>query len=74
MIPCAPAQLTRSTWEAQAVLLGKDAPNLPPAVISKLIAEWQGEYERGPYAPAAIVADAKKKSEPKNPPKDTPPK
>ena len=25
--------------------LGKDAPNLSPAVISRLTAEWQGEYE-----------------------------
>ncbi len=32
--------------EALAVLLGKDAPNLSPAVISRLTAEWQGEYER----------------------------
>ena len=27
-----------------AALLGKDAPNLSPAVISRLTAEWQGEY------------------------------
>lgn len=27
-------------------LAGKDAPNLSPAVISRLTAEWQGEYER----------------------------
>jgi len=32
--------------EALASLLGKDAPNLSPAVISRLTAEWQGEYER----------------------------
>jgi len=32
--------------EALTVLLGKDAPNLSPAVISRLTAEWQGEYER----------------------------
>jgi len=32
--------------EALAALLGKDAPNLSPAVISRLTAEWQGEYER----------------------------
>ena len=31
--------------EALAGLLGKDAPNLSPAVISRLTAEWQGEYE-----------------------------
>jgi putative transposase len=29
-----------------AALLGNDAPNLSPAVISRLTAEWQGEYER----------------------------
>src|ERR1700704_2834133 len=28
--------------EALAALLGKDAPNLSPAVISRLTAEWQG--------------------------------
>jgi putative transposase len=32
--------------EALAALLGKDAPNLSPAVISRLTAEWQTEYER----------------------------
>jgi putative transposase len=32
--------------EALAALLGEDAPNLSPAVISRLTAEWQGEYER----------------------------
>src|SRR5712692_7024905 len=32
--------------EALAALLGKDAPNLSPAVISRLTAEWQGEYKR----------------------------
>lgn len=32
--------------EALAVLLGKEAPNLSPAVISRLTAEWQVEYER----------------------------
>src|SRR3989440_1988961 len=32
--------------EALAALLGKDAPNMSPAVISRLTAEWQGEYER----------------------------
>src|SRR3977135_1380742 len=32
--------------EALAALLGKDAPNLSPAVISRLTAEWQGEDER----------------------------
>jgi transposase-like protein len=29
-----------------AALLGKDARNLSPAVISRLTAEWQGEHER----------------------------
>src|SRR5262245_14306226 len=32
--------------EALTALLGKDAPNLSPAVISGLKAQWQGEYER----------------------------
>jgi transposase-like protein len=32
--------------EALAALLGKDAPNLSPAVISRLTTEWQGEHER----------------------------
>ncbi|MCA1530804.1 IS256 family transposase [Bradyrhizobium yuanmingense] len=32
--------------EALTALLGKDAPNLSPAVISRLTAVWQGEYER----------------------------
>jgi putative transposase len=32
--------------EALAALLGQDAPNLSPAVISWLTAEWQGEYAR----------------------------
>lgn len=31
--------------EALAALLGKDAPNLSPAVISRLTAEWQADYE-----------------------------
>ena len=31
--------------EALAALLGEDAPNLSPAVISRLTAEWQAEYE-----------------------------
>jgi putative transposase len=31
---------------ALAALLSQDAPNLSPAVISRLTAEWQGEYER----------------------------
>ena len=32
--------------DALTALLGKDAPNLSPAVVSRLTAEWQGEYER----------------------------
>jgi len=32
--------------EALAALLGKDAPNLSPSVITRLTAEWQAEYER----------------------------
>jgi transposase-like protein len=32
--------------EPMAALLGQNAPNLSPAVISRLTAEWQGEYER----------------------------
>src|ERR1700726_349807 len=32
--------------DALAALLGKDAPNLSPAAISRLTAEWHGEYER----------------------------
>jgi transposase-like protein len=32
--------------EALAALLGQEAPNLSPAVICRLTAEWQGEYER----------------------------
>jgi len=32
--------------EALGALLGKEAPNLSPAVISRLTAEWQTEYER----------------------------
>lgn len=31
--------------EALAALLGKDAPNLSPAVISRLTAEWKAEYD-----------------------------
>ena len=31
--------------EALAALLGKDAPNLSPAVIARLTAEWQAEYD-----------------------------
>jgi Transposase and inactivated derivatives len=32
--------------EALAALLGKDAPNLSPSVVSRLTSEWQNEYER----------------------------
>lgn len=31
--------------EARAALLGKEAPNLSPAVITRLTAEWQAEYD-----------------------------
>ncbi len=36
--------LDRDFQEALAALLGKDAPNLSPAVISRLTAGWRGEY------------------------------
>jgi len=32
--------------EALAALLGKDAPNLSPSVISRLTAEWQADFDR----------------------------
>ena len=32
--------------EALSAILGAEAPNLPPGVISRLTAEWQKEYER----------------------------
>jgi len=32
--------------EVLSALLGKEAPGLSPAVISRLTAEWSGEYER----------------------------
>src|SRR5215217_3781630 len=32
--------------EVLAALLGKDAPNLSPAAITRLTGEWQSEYER----------------------------
>jgi transposase-like protein len=32
--------------EALAALLGKDAPNLSPSVISRLTGEWQQDYDR----------------------------
>jgi putative transposase len=32
--------------EALSALLGKDAPNLSPAVVGRLTAEWQTDYER----------------------------
>src|SRR6185312_11406541 len=31
--------------EALSAILGKDAPNLSPAVISRLTAEWQTDYD-----------------------------
>lgn len=32
--------------EALSALLGPDAPNLSPSVVSRLTGEWQGDYER----------------------------
>ncbi len=32
--------------EALAAILGKDAPNLSPSVISRLTGEWQQDYDR----------------------------
>jgi transposase-like protein len=32
--------------EALAALLGRDAPNLSPSVVTRLTGEWQAEYER----------------------------
>ena len=32
--------------EALTALLGRDAPNLSPSVVSRLTAEWQAEYAR----------------------------
>ena len=32
--------------EALAAILGKDAPNLSPSVVSRLTGEWQQEYDR----------------------------
>jgi hypothetical protein len=29
--------------EALAALLGRDAPNLSPSVVTRLTSEWQGE-------------------------------
>ena len=37
---------TGDMQEALAALLGKDAPNLSPAVLAKLKAGWQEEYQR----------------------------
>jgi putative transposase len=36
---------TGAFQEALAALLGKDAPNLSPAVIARLTAEWQADYD-----------------------------
>src|SRR3982074_2397901 len=33
--------------EVLTALLGKDAPNLSPAVIARLKGEWENEYQRG---------------------------
>jgi hypothetical protein len=37
---------TGDLQEALAALLGKDAPNVSPAVLARLKAGWQEEYER----------------------------
>jgi putative transposase len=37
---------TGAFQDALAALLGKEAPNLSPSVISRLTGEWQAEYER----------------------------
>src|ERR1700729_1341890 len=34
-----------ATSEALTALLGKDAPNLSPAVITRLTAQWQADYD-----------------------------
>jgi putative transposase len=31
--------------EAVTALLGKDAPNLSPAVVARFTAEWQADYD-----------------------------
>jgi putative transposase len=36
---------TADFQEALAALLGKDAPNLSPAVVARLMAEWQADYD-----------------------------
>ena len=36
---------TADFQEALAALLGKDAPNLSPAVVARLTAEWQADYD-----------------------------
>jgi len=35
-----------SAYEVLTALLGKDAPNLSPAVIARLKSEWEGDYRR----------------------------
>ena len=32
--------------EALSALVGKDAPNLSPSVITRLTAQWNADYER----------------------------
>ena len=44
---CTCGMSTGDFQEALAALLGKDAPNLSPAVIARLTAEWQAEYDAG---------------------------
>ena len=38
-------RLLATSREVLAALLGKDAPNLSPAVITRLTAEWQADYD-----------------------------
>jgi transposase-like protein len=40
------AGFRRAFQEVLATLLGKDAPNLSPAVIARLKGEWEDEYRR----------------------------
>jgi hypothetical protein len=44
---CPPFEVFAEFQEALSALLGVDAPNLSPAVISRLTAEWMDEY--GPH-------------------------
>src|SRR6056297_926751 len=42
--------------EALAAILGQDAPNLSPGVISRLTGEWQRDYERWQRRDLSAVA------------------